>query len=67
MISPATTSVSLFARAMSFPFFIALIVGLNPTNPTKALTRIFASSIVATAFNPSSPSIKVTFLYFGSI
>ena len=40
MICPAVTKVSLLARAISLPAFIAAIVGRIPNIPTIAVTRI---------------------------
>ena len=55
MICPAVTRVSLFASAISFPAFIAAIVGRIPIIPTTAVTTISAPSSVATARSPSMP------------
>ena len=55
MICPAVTSVSLLARAISFPALIAATVGLIPSIPTIAVTTISASLCVATATRPSIP------------
>ena len=40
IISPATTIVSLLARAMALPALMALIVGRRPENPTIAVTTM---------------------------
>ena len=40
MSSPATTIVSLLARAMALPAFMALIVGRKPEKPTIAVTTM---------------------------
>ena len=60
MICPAVTSVSLFARAISFPALIAAIVGRMPIIPTIAVTRISLSSIVAISRSPSIPETTFT-------
>ena len=52
---PAVTRVSLFARAMSFPAWIAAIVGRIPIIPTTAVTRISYPSITAISIRPSIP------------
>ncbi len=43
-MSPAITSVSLLARAMSIPLLIAVIVGIKPILPETA-TRIMSFSL----------------------
>ena len=63
---PAVTSVSLLARAMSFPALMASIVGRIPIIPTIAVTRISDSSIAASSSRPSMPpailqSVSFTF------
>src|SRR6185369_14162687 len=54
---PAVTRVSLFARAISFPAFIAAAVGTNPAAPTMAATTMSVSVRVAAATRPSTPDI----------
>ena len=54
-ISPAHTSVSLFARAMRFLASIAASVGFKPTEPDTAVTTQSAASIVAASISPSIP------------
>ena len=58
---PAETRVSLFARAIFFPFSIAESVGTSPAKPIIALTTVSGSSREAIVFALSSPSITVTF------
>ena len=53
--SPAHTSVSLFASAMSLPASIAASVGSRPTMPTTAVTTISAPLSAAQAVRPSMP------------
>ena len=53
--SPPATSVSLFARAMSVPFSIAVRVGTRPTMPTTELSMISTPSILAISLSPSMP------------
>ena len=74
--SPATTKVSLFAKAIVFLAFIALIVGFNPEYPTKAVstTSIFSPSTTssndccpANTFMPSLKRASSTSLYFSSL
>ena len=60
MICPAVTSVSLFARAISFPALIAAIVGRMPIIPTIAVTRISEDGSVATSRSPSMPQTTFT-------
>ena len=55
IICPATTKVSLFARAISFLALIASIVGKRPANPTIAFKTISTSLKVAIFTNPSFP------------
>ena len=54
--SPATTNVSLFAKAISFFASIAAIVGFNPIIPTTEVTTVSISSKLAILINPSIPS-----------
>ena len=54
-ISPAATSVSLFAIAIVIPARIASSVGLSPTLPITALTNTSAPVCAATSTSPSSP------------
>ena len=49
MSSPATTIVSLLARAISFPAFMASIVGRRPENPTIAVTTTSISGSFTTS------------------
>ena len=44
-ISPAITRVSLFARAISIPLFMAVMVGFNPIFPETA-TKIISFSLL---------------------
>ena len=60
MICPAVTSVSLFAKAISFPALIASIVGRIPIIPTIAVTRISDSGCLATSSSPSIPLTTLT-------
>ena len=53
IICPAVTSVSLFAKAIFFPALIAAIVGLIPSIPTIAVTKISLSGITDTSRSPS--------------
>ena len=53
--SPAHTSVSLLASAMSLPASIAASVGSRPTMPTTAVTTISAPLSAAQAVRPSMP------------
>ena len=52
---PAVTSVSLLARAMSFPDRMAAMVGRIPIIPTTAVTRISYPSMAAISIRPSIP------------
>ena len=52
---PAVTSVSLLARAMSFPDLMAAMVGRIPIIPTTAVTRISYPSMAAISMRPSMP------------
>ena len=60
MMCPAVTRVSLFASAMSFPAFMAAMVGRMPIIPTMAVTRISASGCTATSNRPSMPLTTFT-------
>ena len=53
--SPAQTSVSLLASAISLPASIAHMVGTRPENPTMAESTISVSLSAATAHKPFSP------------
>ena len=55
IICPATTKVSLFAKAISFFALIASIVETKPANPTIAFNTISISGKVAISINPLSP------------
>ena len=52
----AVYNVSLLASAMSFPAFIAAIVGRIPIIPTIAVTTTEHCSCVAASNNPSKPA-----------
>ena len=52
---PAQTRVSLLARAISFPAFMASMTGSMPIIPTIAPTTISASSSLAASIMPSIP------------
>ena len=54
--SPATTSVSLFAKAMGLPASIALMVGRSPLKPTSAVSTISTGSICTTWQRASAPA-----------
>ena len=56
MSSPPTTKDSLLDKATILSHSIAVIVGFNPTNPTRALTTILASLFLMSSFKPSSPT-----------
>src|SRR5208282_5079800 len=58
--SPAMTSTSLLANAMSLPALIAASVGRKPIAPTSADITSSASGCVATAIAPSSPCTTFT-------
>ena len=62
MICPAVTNVSLLASAMSFPAFIAAIVGRIPIIPTIAVTTTEHCSCVAASNNPSIPAHTFIFV-----
>ena len=66
-ISPAVTSVSLFANAISFLCSIAFIVGISPIIPTKAVKTISTSSIVDIFTKPSIESNISISISFGII
>ena len=53
--SPPTTSVSLFARAIFFPAFMAATVGTSPAYPTSAFTTTSTSCEQTTCRSDSSP------------
>ena len=55
MICPAVTSVSLLARAISFPARIASMTGRSPIMPTIAATTTSTFGRVETATKPSIP------------
>ena len=54
-ISPATTRVSLLAKAISFFASIAAMVGFSPIIPTTDVTTVSISSRDATLISPSIP------------
>ena len=58
--SPATTRVSLFAKAIFFLALMASIVGSNPAKPTKAETTISTDGIVTTSHNAEEPAYTFT-------
>ena len=60
IIIPVVTSVSLLAKAISFPAFIAAIVGCKPIIPTIAVTTILALSMHAASIRPSIPDTTRT-------
>ena len=60
IICPAVTSVSLLARAISFPARIASMVGRIPIIPTMAVTRMSASGMAAISKRPSIPETTFT-------
>ena len=60
MMCPAVTSVSLLARAISFPASMAAIVGLIPIIPTIAVTNTWDCGIVAISSRPSMPLTTFT-------
>ena len=62
IICPAVTNVSLLARAICLPDWIAAMVGRMPIIPTTAVTTVFASSSVAASINPSIPETIRTFI-----
>jgi len=64
IICPATTSVSLLAKAISFLDSIAWIVGNKPANPTIAFNTISTWSIVAISSKPALPKTKRICGYF---
>ena len=51
--SPATTSVSLLARAIAFPALMALMVGFKPQKPTMAVSTMS----IASSFTTSSMAL----------
>ena len=53
--SPATTSVSLLARAMALCALMALMVGRSPLNPTSAVSTMSMGSICTTWHRASLP------------
>ena len=55
MICPAVTSVSLLAKAMSFPASMAAMVGLIPIMPTIAVTNTWLWGKDAISSSPSMP------------
>mmetsp|Transcript_48526 Transcript_48526/g.103269 ORF Transcript_48526/g.103269 Transcript_48526/m.103269 type:complete len:328 (+) Transcript_48526:761-1744(+) len=55
MTGPPDMSVSLFARAMSFPSLIASMVGRRPAAPTMPVTTVSAEPTVAASTIPSAP------------
>ena len=54
--SPATTKVSLLARAMGFPASTALNVGRSPAKPTNAVSTMSTGSICTTWHKASAPA-----------
>ena len=60
---PPATRVSLFARAIILPAFIAEIVGLSPLNPTSAV-RTMSMSSASTSEQTESMPVN-TFISFG--
>ena len=56
MSSPATTKVSLFARAIIFPALMALMVGRSPANPTIDAKTISTFSSCTTWHSASAPA-----------
>ena len=54
--SPATTSVSLLARAICFPAFTARKVGSKPEKPTMAVTTVSIEPISTTCAMASHPA-----------
>ena len=54
-ISPAQTSVSLFARQMRLPFSMASSVGFKPTAPETAVTTASLSEMTAASVSACSP------------
>ena len=54
--SPATTSVSLFARQMVLRALIALIVGRRPANPTIAVNTMSIGADSTTWHKASAPA-----------
>ena len=54
--SPASTSVSLFARRMRLPLFAAASVGSRPVAPTIAAITVSASGKAAIEHSPSGPA-----------
>ncbi len=56
IISPATTNVSLLAKAIIFPARIAATVGISPLYPTMAVTTMSASGIAAASATASAPA-----------
>mmetsp|Transcript_10264 Transcript_10264/g.15456 ORF Transcript_10264/g.15456 Transcript_10264/m.15456 type:complete len:204 (-) Transcript_10264:288-899(-) len=52
---PPAMRVSLFARAMVFPFLMASMVGRRPAQPTIPVTTVSAELALATAQFPSWP------------
>ena len=73
---PPATRVSLLARAITFPAFIAAIVGLRPLNPTNAVrtmsmssapTRLQTESIPAKTLMSFGWRASATFRYLSSL
>ena len=62
IICPAVTSVSLFARAISFPASMAAMVGLIPIIPTMAVTNTWLWGKTAISSKPSMPERILTFV-----
>ncbi len=56
ILSPATTNVSLLAKAIFLEFFMALTVGNNPAKPTMAVTTVSTSEEPAAYSMDSSPA-----------
>ena len=61
---PPVTSVSLFAKAISFLAFAAASVGFKPTIPTTEFTTRSAFSSVAASISPSIPLKTRVFVSF---
>ena len=61
---PAATRVTLLARAMTLPFFIAEIVGASPLNPTIAARTM--STLFPPARSPALSTPANTFMSKGS-
>ena len=66
IICPAHTIVSLLARAISLPDFIAAMVGSIPLIPTTALSTISASGMEAAVISPFFPKPVSKLLFLSS-